>query len=267
MTPERWRQIEEVFQTIIERAPDERPSLLTQFCGGDDELRRQGESLLKYETAAPFIQGPVKGPAQSLSGDSRENLIGLRLGPYRITRLIGHGGMGAVYEAARADNQFDQQVAIKVIKRGMDTDFVRDRFSRERRILARLEHPHIARLMDGGATQDGLPYFVMEYVEGRTISEYCEANQLSIPERLKLFRQVCAAAQFAHQNLVVHRDIKPSNILVTPDGAPKLLDFGIAKLIDPELSDDPARTMTELRMMTPDYASPEQVRGLAVTTA
>src|SRR5262245_55810805 len=245
MTPERWRQIEEVFQTLVERSPDERPALLTQFCGGDHELRREVESLLKYQTADAFIQAPIQGAAQSLSGDSRDHLIGLRLGPYRISRLIGHGGMGAVYEAARADEQFDQLVAIKVIKRGMDTDFVRQRFSRERRILARLEHPHIARLIDGGATEDGLPYFVMEYVEGRTISEYCEANQLSIPERLKLFRQVCAAAQFAHQNLVVHRDIKPSNILVTSDGAPKLLDFGIAKLIDPDLAEDPARTMTE----------------------
>ncbi|MCI0392653.1 MAG: protein kinase, partial [Acidobacteria bacterium] len=218
-------------------------------------------------TADAFIQEPIKGAAQALSDELRDDLIGRRLGAYRVTRLIGHGGMGAVYEAARADDQFDQQVAVKIIKRGMDTNFVRERFTRERRILARLEHPHIARLIDGGATEDGLPYFVMERVEGRPIGEYCEANQLSITDRLRLLRQVCAAVQFAHQNLVVHRDIKPSNILVTLDGSPKLLDFGIAKLINPDSSDDPARTMTELRMMTPDYASPEQVRGLAITTA
>src|SRR5262245_2876685 len=267
MTPERWRQIEEIFQTIIERPPDERKSLLTQYCGGDAELRHEVESLLDYETAGAFIQEPIKGAAQSLSDELREDLIGRRLGAYRVTRLVGHGGMGAVYEATRADDQFDQQVAIKIIKRGMDTDFARERFTREQRILARLEHPHIARLIDGGATEDGLPYFVMEYVEGRPIGEYCDANQLSITERLKLFRQVCAAVQFAHQNLVVHRDIKPSNILAPPDGAPKLLDFGIAKLVNPDISDDPARTRTELRMLTPDYASPEQVRGLAITTA
>jgi serine/threonine protein kinase len=267
MTPERWRQIEEIFQTLIERPPDERKSLLTQYCDGDAELRHEVESLLDNGADDAFIQGPVKGAAQSLSDEFREDLIGRRLGAYRVTRLVGHGGMGAVYEAARADDQFDQQVAIKIIKRGMDTDFVRERFTRERRILARLEHPHIARLIDGGATEDDLPYFVMEYIEGRPIGEYCEANQLSINERLKLFRQVCAAVQFAHQNLVVHRDIKPSNILASPDGAPKLLDFGIAKLINPDISDDPSRTRTELRMLTPDYASPEQVRGLAITTA
>jgi serine/threonine protein kinase/predicted negative regulator of RcsB-dependent stress response len=267
MTPERWRQIEEIFQTIIERPPDERKSLLTQYCDGDAELRHEVESLLDNGADDAFIQGPVKGAAQSLSDEFREDLIGRRLGAYRVIRLVGHGGMGAVYEAARADDQFDQQVAIKIIKRGMDTDFVRERFTSERRILARLEHPHIARLIDGGATEDDLPYFVMEYIEGRPIGEYCEANQLSINERLKLFRQVCAAVQFAHQNLVVHRDIKPSNILASPDGAPKLLDFGIAKLINPDISDDPSRTRTELRMLTPDYASPEQVRGLAITTA
>src|SRR5262245_51137826 len=240
MTPERWRQIEEVFQTVIERTLDERSELLTQYCCGNSELRRQLESLSGRHGPDAFIQDPIQGAAQSLQGEPHDDLIGRRLGAYRVMRLIGHGGMGAVYEAIRDDKQFEQHVAIKVIKRGMDTDFVRERFTRERRILARLEHPHIARMMDGGATQDGLPYFVMEYVHGRTISGYCDVHKLSIPERLKLFRQVCAAAHFAHQNLVVHRDIKPSNILVTPDGAPKLLDFGIAKLIDPELSDDPA---------------------------
>jgi hypothetical protein len=171
MTPERWRKIEEIFQTVIERAPDERKSLLTQYCGGDDELRREVESLLDHEVPGTFIQEPIRDAAQSLTGEASDELIGRRLGAYRVARLIGRGGMGAVYEAARADEQFEQQVAIKIIKRGMDTDFVRDRFTRERRILARLEHPHIARLIDGGETGDGRPYFVMEFVEGRAICD------------------------------------------------------------------------------------------------
>ncbi|MGE0129913.1 MAG: protein kinase [Blastocatellales bacterium] len=267
MTPERWRQIEEIFQTVIERAPGERKSALTQYCGGDDELRREVESLLDHEVPGSFIHEPIRGAAQSLTGESGDELIGLRLGAYQVARLIGRGGMGVVYEAVRDDRQFEQKVAIKIVKRGMDTDFVRDRFTRERRILARLEHPNIARLIDGGETEDRLPYFVMEFVEGHAISEYCEANQLSINERLKLFRQVCAAVQFAHQNLVVHRDIKPSNILIGKDGAPKLLDFGIAKLLSPDTSEAETRTITEMRLMTPDYASPEQVRGKDITTA
>ncbi|MGH9755954.1 MAG: protein kinase domain-containing protein, partial [Blastocatellia bacterium] len=193
------------------------------------------------------------------------SLIGRLIGVYRVISLIGRGGMGAVYLAERDDAQFDQQVAIKIIKRGMDTDFIRERFLRERQILAGLDHPHIARLLDGGATEDGLPYFVMEYVAGVAITDYCEANKLSIAERLKLFRQVCAAVQHAHQKLVAHRDLKPSNILVNRDGAPKLLDFGVAKLLAPD--HDQTRTRTEQRMLTPDYASPEQVRGETITTA
>src|SRR5262249_11433822 len=150
-------------------------------------------------------------------------------------REIGHGGMGVVYLAVRADDHYRKRVAIKLVQRGMDVDFVIRRFRHERQILASLDHPNIARLLDGGATPSGLPYFVMEYIEGQPIDEYCDHNRLSTVERLKLFRQVCAAVQYAHQNLVVHRDIKPGNILVTSDGTPKLLDFGIAKLLNPEL--------------------------------
>ena len=264
MTPERWRQIEEIFQTVIERPPDERKSLLTQYCCGDAELRHEVESLLDHQVADAFIQEPIKGAAQSLSDD----LIGHRLGAYRVTRLIGRGGMGAVYEASRADGQYEQRAAVKVIKRGMETDFVLERFTRERRIMAQLDHPNIARLLDGGTTADGRPYFVMEYVEGLAISDHCEANRLSINERLKLFRQVCAAVQFAHQHLVAHRDLKPSNIMVTGDGAVKLLDFGIAKLLAPDPSlGAVTQTETALRMMTPEYASPEQARGLPITAA
>src|SRR5262249_25625550 len=175
--------------------------------------------------------------------------------------------MGAVYEADRDDEQFRQQVAIKIIKRGMDTDFVRDRFLRERQILATLDHPHIARLFDGGATEDGRPYFVMEFVDGEPITDYCRRRELPLDEKLKLFRDVCSAVQHAHQKLVVHRDLKPSNILVTADGTPKLLDFGIAKLLAPDTGEAVTRTETAIRLMTPDYASPEQVRGGAITTA
>src|SRR5262249_49471230 len=215
---------------------------------------------------------PIAGVAFSLSPEPSDDLTGNRIGPYRLTRLVGRGGMGAVYEAVRGGDQFQQQVAIKLIKRGVDSDFVRGRFVREGQILAWLGHPHIARLFDGGATEDERPYFVMELVDGEPITGYCRRRSLSLNEKLKLFRDVCSAVQHAHQKLVVHRDLKPSNILVvsTPDGkggAPKLLDFGIAKLLTPDPGEAVTRTETAVRLMTPDYASPEQARGGAITTA
>jgi eukaryotic-like serine/threonine-protein kinase len=190
-----------------------------------------------------------------------------RLGNYKIIKEIGRGGMGAVYLAERADEQYQKRVAIKLIKRGMDTDSVLRHFRNERQILANFDHPNIARLFDGGMTESGLPYFVMEYVEGVPLDEYCDAHALSITERLKLFREVCAAVSYAHRHLVIHRDIKRSNILVTAEGLPKLLDFGIAKILQQGDGAEPLATMTGLRLMTPEYASPEQVRGEAVTTA
>lgn len=273
MDNERWRKIEEVFQDVAERDPADRNAYLTQVCGDDRELRREVESLLAHDVFDTFIQEPIEDSARSLADDSDHDLIGQRLGPYRVAELIGHGGMGVVYAAARDDDQFNQRVAVKIVRRGMDTSFVLSRFRHERQILASLEHPNIARLLDGGTTEGGRPYFVMEFIEGPTITEFCAANRLSIAERIKLFRRVCSAVQYAHQKLIVHRDLKPSNILVTASngkdgGAPKLLDFGIAKLLDPAQSAaDPARTATVMRMMTPDYASPEQVRGLTITTA
>jgi non-specific serine/threonine protein kinase/serine/threonine-protein kinase len=192
----------------------------------------------------------------------------LRLGPYRLVREIGRGGMGTVYLAVRDDDAFKKRVALKVLKRGMDTDTIVQRFRHERQILAGLDHPNIAGLLDGGTTADGLPFFAMEYIEGATIVEYCDARDLDITARLNMFREICAAVQYAHQNLVVHRDIKPSNVLVTGDGTPKLLDFGIAKLLNPELAGYTlAPTAPGLQLMTPEYASPEQVRGEPVTTA
>jgi serine/threonine protein kinase/tetratricopeptide (TPR) repeat protein len=188
-----------------------------------------------------------------------------RIGPYRVLRELGQGGMGTVYLAARADEQYEKRVAIKVIRAGMDNQEVLRHFRRERQILASLDHPNIARLLDGGATDEGLPYFVMEFVQGQAIDEYCDRASLSVPERLKLFRAVCSAIQYAHRNLIVHRDIKPSNVVVTAEGVPKLLDFGIAKFLNPELS---GKTQTVTRMaMTPEYASPEQARGEPITTA
>lgn len=268
MDQERWQKVEEIFQTVADCDPSQRKAYLTQACAGDEALRREVESLIAHEVFDTFIQQPIKGAARSLAAKADRDLIGVQLGHYRITELIGEGGMGAVYAAARDDELFDQKVAVKVVKRGMDSGFVLSRFQAERRILASLDHPNIARLIDAGSTPDGRPYFVMEFIEGRTLNEYCSARQLSIADRIKLFRQICSAVQYAHQKLIAHRDIKPSNILVTEEGLPKLLDFGIAKLLDPaQLENDPARTATMMRMMTPDYASPEQVRGLQITAA
>lgn len=268
MTPERWRKIEEVFQTVVEQPQDQRQLMLTQYCEGDTELRREVEALLAEDEADDFLKAPIRDVAKSLPASLEDGFIGQNIGPYHVVKLLGQGGMGAVYLAERADKEFYRQVALKIVRQGMDSRFVLKRFRVERQILAMLEHPNIAQMLDGGTTSNGLPYFVMEYVAGHPITEYCAANKLSVSERLRLFLPVCTAVQHAHQKLIVHRDLKPSNILVTADGVPKLLDFGIAKLLDPSLSPlAVTRTMTLLRMMTPDYASPEQVRGLPITAA
>lgn len=272
MTPERWRKVEEVFESALERAPEERSAYLTAACSGDEALREQVETLIaSYEKAGDFIEEPALGTGMlpdTLVDETVNVLIGRRLGSYKIVREIGRGGMGSVYLAMRADDEYQKRVAIKLIKRGMDTDFIIRRFRNERQILASLDHPNIARLSDGGTTDDGLPYFVMEFVEGQPIHHYCDTQKLSTVERLRLFVKACTAVEYAHHNLIIHRDLKPSNILVTADGTPKLLDFGIAKILNPEIASqtmDP--TTAALRLMTPEYASPEQVRGLPATTA
>lgn len=261
MKPEHWQRINDVFASVLEREPAERPGFLASACHGDVELQAEVKSLLaSYEESGNFLETPAFEAEWSTESEER-------IGPYRILREIGRGGMSTVYLAVR-DDQYQKQVAVKLIKRGMDTDYVVQRFLAERQILANLVHPNIAQLLDGGMTSEGLPYFVMEYVEGVAIDEYCDSQCLSITERLKLFSTVCSAVHYAHQNLVIHRDIKPSNILVTSEGVPKLLDFGIAKLLNPELSNwTCVPTMTAMRLMTPGYASPEQVRGEPVTTA
>lgn len=275
MTPERWQQVKTLLAAALERPAAERAAFLNEACASDASLRAEVESLLAYEDQpGSFIEHPVMDRETEQAARLTESpagetpVTGRRIGPYQLRRELGHGGMGAVYLATRADDEYRQQVAIKLIRHGLDTDFILQRFRNERQILAVLDHPHIARLLDGGTTDDGLPYLVMEYIEGVPIDEYCDQHQLNTEERLTLFRHVCAAVHYAHQRLVIHRDIKPSNILVTEEGMPKLLDFGIAKLLTPELAAhtlDP--TAPALRLMTPSYASPEQIRGEPITTA
>jgi serine/threonine protein kinase/tetratricopeptide (TPR) repeat protein len=268
MTPERWQRINEMFHAALVLEGPERSAFLVAQSAGDDALRGKVAALLaSHEQAEGFIQGSVFGDAaQLLVEDEAQAMIGQHIGLYKINREIGRGGMGTVYLATRDDDQYQKQVAIKVVKRGMDTDLVLARFRNERQILASFDHPNIARLFDGGSTETGLPYFVMEYIEGQAIDEFCDSQRLSTAARLELFRTVCSAVQCAHQNLVIHRDIKPSNILVTAAGVPKLLDFGIAKLLHSEATQGAATTAIVQRLMTPEYASPEQVRGEHVTT-
>ncbi len=263
-------RLEQLFQVALEHSPERRAEFLASECGDDPALLAELQSLLESDSeadSAGFWKSTAIEVEAIRSARQTDPRVGQTIGPYRILEAIGSGGMGAVYLAVRDDAAYQKHVAIKVIKRGMDTDFIVQRFRTERQILANLEHPNIARLLDGGATEDGLPYLVMEYVEGQPIDQYAHQNQLSIPQRLQLFRTVCSAVQYAHQNLVVHRDLKPSNILVTRDGEPKLLDFGIAKILGPGDSLGKSdQTVTMMRFLTPEYASPEQIRGEPITT-
>lgn len=266
MTPERWEQIEQLYQAYLEQAPEERSGFLDDACAEDPSLREELESLLEAHDDDPvFLETAFGGVPAPPKTETEE---GKRIGPYKVLRRLAHGGMGTVYLAERADGSFEQTVALKLVRSGFDSDDLLSRFRYERQILAALDHPNIARLLDGGMTTEGRPYFVMEYVDGVPITTYCDTHRLSTKQRLTLFRTVCRAVQFAHQNLVVHRDLKPSNILVTEDGTVKLLDFGIAKLLDEETeSQTTPQTQTGMRLMTPEYASPEQIRGEAITTA
>ncbi len=265
MTPERWREVQVLFHDALEKPTAERTPFLEQACGEDATLRSEVVSLLSAAgEAGDFLETPA---VPTSGGVAAEVPARQRIGPYQVNRLLGSGGMGHVYLAVRDDEQYRKRVAVKVVKRGTDTDFVLRRFRQERQILAGLEHPNIAHLLDGGTTDDGLPYFVMEYVEGEPITTFSDRRGLPVEARLALFRSVCGAVHFAHQNLLVHRDIKPGNILVTADGIPKLLDFGIAKLLNPERDSQATETVAGLRLFTPDYASPEQIRGERITTA
>ncbi len=261
MNPELWQKIKPILASTTDCPEWRRQQILDEACGGDDELRREVESLLEHEeTLADFLEEPAV-PLRA----QRPDAAGRSFGPYRTVRLLGRGGMGAVYLAIR-ESDFEQQVALKLIEGALSDDLI-GRFRNERQILARLEHPHIARLLDGGAGDDGTPYFVMEYVDGEPLDRYCDRARLSTRQRLELFLKVCSALAFAHQNLVIHRDLKPGNILVDASGTPKLLDFGIAKLLRPELDLRAAATLPGLHPLTLHYASPELVQQQPVTPA
>lgn len=265
MDANQHQRVMQILAEAIEQEPNQRDTWVAGACAGDELLRKEVVRLMAHQESAPdFLE---ESPFAAAMQIDPEPVIGNRIGPYKIIRELGSGGMGAVYLAERDDREFAKRSAIKVIKRGMDADFVLQRFRNERQILANLDHPNIARLLDGGTTSDGLPYFIMEYVEGQPISEYADTHRLTTTERLKLFRTVCSAVLYAHQHLVIHRDIKPSNILVTEAGEPKLLDFGIAKLLQPDSAEDAELTATAVQVMTPEYASPEQIKGERITTS
>jgi eukaryotic-like serine/threonine-protein kinase len=269
---ERWIQIDAVLEAALETSPSQRTRLLDRLCGDDAALRGEVESLLAADAAAgSFLEASAAYVAAPYLAELPEALnadrAGLIIGRYRILEEIGRGGMGTVWLAERADGHFEQRVALKLIKRGMDSDEILARFLRERQILARLEHPNIARLLDGGVSEDGRPYFVMEHVPGVPITRYCDDLSLPVEARLRLFAVACRAVQYAHRNLVVHRDLKPSNVLVTEAGEVKLLDFGVAKLLRDDSSAEVTTGAAAGRPMTPEYASPEQAAGAPVTTA
>ena len=289
MTGQRWKQVRDLFDAALEQPIHLRDRFLADRTPGDPRMAQEVRELLaSYQESDHMLTQPaIKGleallPSASAPPDLDQtvpttiirpadntdtgSMIGRRMGHYRLIRKIGSGGMGTVFVAARDDRQFEQPVAIKVVRPSMNTSQILQRFLQERRVLAGLEHPNIARLIDGGSSEEGLPYLVMEYVEGVPIDKYCEERRLNVTDRLRLFRIVCEAVHYAHRSLVIHRDIKPVNILVTPEGVPKLLDFGIAKLVGPQAAGDPSLSV-DTAPMTPEYASPEQVHGEPVTTA
>jgi tetratricopeptide (TPR) repeat protein len=271
MTREEWLRIKDVAGSAWDQPEADRAGFVVAACRGDEPLRHEVEGLLRFTDAAsglyetPALAIPGAATAVDEAARARPAHFDARVGPYHIARLLGHGGMGSVYLANRADGEFEHRVAIKFVN-GTPSEPMLHRFRDERRILATLQHPNIAALLDGGTTEDGLPYVTMEYVAGVPIDEFCDSHDLGVRDRVRLFRKVCEAVQYAHQRLVVHRDIKAGNILVTPDGTPKLLDFGIAKIVDPGLPPG-AQTATVVRALTPESASPEQVRGDLITIA
>ncbi len=266
-TPDRWKRVEEILDEVFDLPPEQRRARLDELAAGEAGLREEVLALLEEGGRAggpldrsldTLLEGSfdAEPPASPASAGA--------IGPYRILRGLGRGGMGEVFLAERADGEFEHRVALKVVRAGLDRDEIVERFRHERQILARLRHPNVASLYDGGRAEDGAPYFAMEYVEGEAITEFADRERLDLDGRIRLFESVCAAVSYAHRNLVVHRDLKPSNVLVTADGTVKLLDFGIAKIVDPEAGE---ATRTTQGYLTPAYASPEHVRGLPTTTA
>ncbi|MBP9664295.1 MAG: protein kinase [Pyrinomonadaceae bacterium] len=269
MQPQNWDKIKDILDEALRLDAAGRASYLDK-AGLAADVRGEVESLMSFDEASANLMqlSAVEFSSSFIDGrEADDRLAGQQIGHYRVVSEIGHGGMGAVYLAEREDGTFSQRVALKLLKREMNTAALRRRFEQERDILSRLEHPNIARLLDAGATDDKIPFLAMEYVEGRPIDEYCNKNGLDLDARLELFQQICSTVDFAHRNLIVHRDLKPSNILVTEDGIPKLLDFGISKILSDTNDESPAATVTRLGAMTPGYASPEQLRSESVTTS
>ena len=268
LSTEEWARVDALFAQALERPPEERTAFVRANAGGDDVLLHRVTELLQCEAEAAATLGEMAASYAEplLAALESETDEDMKVGPYRLLREIDRGGMAVVYLAERTDGVYDKQVALKLVKRGMDTDEIVGRFRRERRLLASLEHPNIARLYDGGVTEADRPYFVLEYIEGSPITQYCETHFLSIDARLALFQTVCRAVHYAHQSLIVHRDLKPGNILVTEDGQVKLLDFGIAKLLAEERARSTLPTREGHRWMTPEYATPEQIREEPITT-
>ncbi len=261
-----WQNVKNIFLAALEKDASERVAYLDSVCNGDGTTRIEVESLLaSHSKVDDFIETPA---FQTNEVFERNNgRIDQRFGAYTIEREIGHGGMGAVFLARRNDGEFDQMVALKIVRQSIAESHVIERFKTERQILASLNHPNISRLLDGGVSATGEPFLAMEHIEGEPITEFASRQKLSVDDKLRLFVKVCSAVAYAHRNLVVHRDIKPSNILVTADGEPKLLDFGLAKLTDESLQNDPSQTQTAFRALTPAYASPEQLKGEPITTS
>jgi eukaryotic-like serine/threonine-protein kinase len=268
MRQEEWETVKELLQNVLAVEPAGRAEYLAGL-KVESWILEEVNSLLEVENEAEdLLNLSAFEIYRGIWEDEKESpLIGQMIGVYRIISELGYGGMGAVYLAERTDGKFEQRVALKLLKREMNTSALRKRFLIERKILASLEHPHIARLLNAGTTEDKIPFLAMEYVEGLAIDDYCHKNDLNLNEKLDLFRKVCAAVDFAHRNLIVHRDLKPSNILVTEDGLPKLLDFGISKILSDELDKLNTATVTKMGVMTPGYASPEQLQNKSVTTA
>jgi eukaryotic-like serine/threonine-protein kinase len=278
MEMNRWQLVEQIYHSALEQEESQRAAFLERMCAGNPELRLEVESLLTYvkQTGKLMDKGALAVVAGALAADGRagqdspaqDRMLGRTISQYRITGKVGSGGMGDVYRAVRADDAYERHVALKLISAGRQSAFFIKRFKTERQILASLDHPNVGRLFDGGTTEDGIPYLVMEYIEGQPISVYCDERRLSIADRLKLFVQVCSAVQYAHQHLIIHRDIKPDNVLVTSGGVAKLMDFGIAKILAPDAESGQGEvTVTGMRAFTPAYASPEQIKGETISTA
>ena len=295
MTPDNWDRAKELFEAALELDSSQRSSFLAENCR-EENLRQQVETLLiNYQEAGSFLDDPALNPripaqdtppeiqteeasrphpqsrellATATSAEAEDPMVGRQLGAYKIVRRIGQGGMAAVFLASRADDEYRKQVAVKLVQPGLDSRDLLNRFRNERQTLAGLDHPNIVKLLDGGSTPEGLPFLVMDYVQGCPVDDYCDQHKLCVDDRLHLFTKVCEAVHYAHQKGVIHRDLKPGNILVTTGGTPKLLDFGIAKVLNPESSSHILlATEAGTRCMTPAYASPEQMRGTPVTPA